>query len=349
MHWKTIMTIFLFTLTVASALAECDLKTYGQTAWGTSPRNNNSASYRNAHFLTTFPQGVTIGAENNLKFTTSIAVQLFLPATGAPGHLSQSAVNPTESSAGILAGETLALALNIGFDDADPGFGPDSNSLKNAKLSSGACSGMTAEQVLAAANSFLGGTAGSFTAQQLQNCTETINKNFENGSLHMMTCENAPVHVNEIVNVHVNQSVNETTNATMNLSVNETQNVDLNQTANVTNPENTTTPDANVSVNITVMSNDTSNIAVMPVTFVQNITLRIAPWYPKGRDYVFFCDQTGFTATSFSWIFGDGEKLLGIHNGNVYHRYKLAGDYTLVCKATNGTVTRETMMYVVVK
>jgi hypothetical protein len=68
-------------------------------------------------------------------------------------------------------------------------------------------------------------------------------------------------------------------------------------------------------------------------------TLSIKPPYPKGSEFVFICDVDGFTPTSYSWFYGDGEKLINIQNGDTFHRYATTGAYNVTCMGTDGTNT----------
>jgi hypothetical protein len=65
-----------------------------------------------------------------------------------------------------------------------------------------------------------------------------------------------------------------------------------------------------------------------------SIDLSIAPWYPKGRDYIFKCEATGFTPTSYLFVFGDGNQNTRPNN-DVYYTYPTAGTYTVTCTAKN--------------
>jgi hypothetical protein len=369
---KKILTVLLFiACLIPAAFADCDLglKTYDQTAWGTSPSGNNSAAYRNAHFPTAFPAGIVIGKNSGYTatFTNSKAVQLFLPTTGTAKPFNQSSINATSSSAGILGGEVLSLALNVGFDNADPAFASSAQPLGQLVVSDGFCAGMTVQQVLDEANLVLSGGASSFTPAQIQNCTLQINKNFLNGSVDNghLACVVAPV-VNvsinvtgndtPVVNISLNESVNNTPanasvpeNVSANVSVNATENVtgngseimvnsSLNLTENmsVNASANTTQNVTEVPSNATPVQNATnstmSNVSANNGSVSSAVNVSIAPWYPKNMSYVFFCN-TNFTATNYSWYFGDGEKLVQIKNWNVYHTYKRSGIYQLRCTA----------------
>ncbi len=67
-------------------------------------------------------------------------------------------------------------------------------------------------------------------------------------------------------------------------------------------------------------------------------TLKIAPYYPKDREYVFICDVQGFTPNSYDWVFGDGHKLWDLPEDDVYHVYENPGNHTVSCTATDGDI-----------
>jgi hypothetical protein len=107
-------------------------------------------------------------------------VQAFLPSGGSPKALNASAVNPTTSNAGELAGNTIALQLNVDFSNA--GFlkpGLASLKLKNTKFA-----GKTVSQVLAIANAVLGGAAppAGTNVGDVNNAAKTINENYDKGT-----------------------------------------------------------------------------------------------------------------------------------------------------------------------
>ena len=69
-----------------------------------------------------------------------------------------------------------------------------------------------------------------------------------------------------------------------------------------------------------------------------SVSLNIAPWYPKGKDYIFVCNATGYAPDFYDWFFGDGEKQLNSANKDVYYTYKSAGNYNVACTAKNPNV-----------
>lgn len=86
------------------------------------------------------------------------------------------------------------------------------------------------------------------------------------------------------------------------------------------------------------VNNDGCSSTCQTETSSASVDLRIKPWYPQGRNYIFICDESGYTATSYNWIFGDGHKQTTSVD-NVYHTYANAGGYTVQCTAT-GSVSR---------
>jgi hypothetical protein len=123
---------------------------------------------------------VSIGGTAKLTFTSALSIINFLPQSGTPKQLAASATNPTTSAAGAFAGEVLALQLNVGF--SNKGITPAG--LANLKVVSGPLAGQTVTQVLALANSVLGGAAlpSGISTSDLNNAVNAINNNFDSGT-----------------------------------------------------------------------------------------------------------------------------------------------------------------------
>ena len=83
--------------------------------------------------------------------------------------------------AGVLAGQVLALQLSVDFSNK----GITSSGLANLHLASGALQGQTVTQVLALANSVLGGNTGALpsglSVSGLVSILDAINQNFDGG------------------------------------------------------------------------------------------------------------------------------------------------------------------------
>ncbi len=133
-----------------------------------------------ANFSNLYPAGLTVGGTYTLKFTTAAAVKAFLPASGTPSKLTASGTNVTTSKAGELAGQTIALKLNVDFSNAGilkPG-------LAALKLNTTKLAGSTVLQVLDLANRVLGGETlpSGLSYADLNTAVKTINENYDQGT-----------------------------------------------------------------------------------------------------------------------------------------------------------------------
>ncbi len=160
--------------------------TYTQGGWGSCPSGNNPGKLLADNFKRIYGcGGVIIGNCRVLKFTNSCAVKNFLPQGGTPGTLCKSYINPTrKTSAGVFAGQVLALRLNIDFSDA----GITCRGLGDLKVKSGKLAGWTVDQVMCLANKVLGGNKCALpcgvSISDLNSIVTSINENFDGGKVN---------------------------------------------------------------------------------------------------------------------------------------------------------------------
>ena len=160
-----------------------DFKTFTQGGYGTSCNGNNPGCYRDAHFDTAFPDGLVIGCGNNtLTFTTSAAIESYLPAGGGPALLSGNVVNPV-GSRGVLSSQLIALTLSVGFDVADPNFSASSASLSSLTIKSGMFTGISIADFLQLANNIIGGCSNQYSLSNINEAATALNENFDNGTV----------------------------------------------------------------------------------------------------------------------------------------------------------------------
>lgn len=160
-----------------------DFRTQTPGGWGAPASGNNPGTYRDANFAAAFPNGLTIGCSggHTALFTSAKAIESFMPAGSTPGVLDKDTVDPLSTSAGVLAGQVVALSLSVGFDAYDPNFGASDLSIVNLVATSGACKGMTAGQILRVANAVLGGCSSQMAPSEINSCVDAINNNFVDG------------------------------------------------------------------------------------------------------------------------------------------------------------------------
>lgn len=101
-------------------MAGCGVfSTYSQGGWGAKPAGKNPGAFLRDKFAEVFPAGFLVGGGYTLLFTSSQAIQDFLPAGGPPSVLTGSAVNPTTTSAGVFAAQVMAVKLSVSFSQHD--------------------------------------------------------------------------------------------------------------------------------------------------------------------------------------------------------------------------------------
>ncbi|PJJ67720.1 putative secreted protein (Por secretion system target) [Chryseobacterium geocarposphaerae] len=161
--------------------------TVTQGGWGAKASGENWGTYRDLNFASAFPSGLTIGAGSRfLKLTTAKAVDDFLPSgTTARALNAGTLVNPGSSYKNVLAGQVVALTLNLRFDQVNPSFSSSSTWLGDLIVISGTFTGWTVSQVLAEANNVLGGVASSYSPDQMNSIVDAINNNYDNGTVNL--------------------------------------------------------------------------------------------------------------------------------------------------------------------
>ena len=161
---------------------EPDFRTHTMGGWGTNCNGNNPGCYRDANFDAAFPSGVTIGCAggNTHTFTTSNAVAVYLPCGGTPGVLANSGVDGT-CIGNTLSGQLLSAKLSLGFDAYDPDFsGADVGIDQLYSTNPGPCFGMTIVEIVALADSVIGGCK-SGNASGLNNLLTDFNETYVGG------------------------------------------------------------------------------------------------------------------------------------------------------------------------
>lgn len=164
----------------------CEFRTQTQGGWGATPNGNNPAAYLQSHFASCFPNGITIGcvSNNTLTLTTSTAVKNFLPSGSTPSLLPNDMVNPGGGYNNVLAGQLVAATINITVDQCDPNFSAATGWLGDATYAGGTFAGWTVAEVISAANQFIGGCGGSYSASQFNEALTTLNENYVGGTVN---------------------------------------------------------------------------------------------------------------------------------------------------------------------
>lgn len=163
--------------------SECDLRgyvTFTQGGWGSSS-NSTPGKIRDLYFNTVFPNGMTVGGNYKITFTSASAIKNYLPDGGTPAVLTQNYLNPT-TDISVLAGQITALKLNVYYSAAGY-LGTNPIPLGNLVINDGPFAGYTVNQFLSFAEQVLGGDTNGFTLSQINDAATAINENFDNGTV----------------------------------------------------------------------------------------------------------------------------------------------------------------------
>jgi hypothetical protein len=177
--------LMLLVTSVGMAQQACPgFRTYTQGGWGSTPQGNNPGTFLRNNFATAFPNGLTIGCNNTLKLTTATAVRNFLPNGTTPFALSSgNLINPTKTNySNVFAGQMVALALNLGFDNTFANFASSAANLKDLEISSGPFAGMGVQELFDAANAKIGGCSSiNRSFSEFNSAIDKINNSYDNG------------------------------------------------------------------------------------------------------------------------------------------------------------------------
>jgi hypothetical protein len=184
-NWAT-----YFNYCVQNCTASCDtahMKTITQGGWGAPAHGNNPGTYLDKNFAGAFPNGLTAGCNYSIKLSTSNDVRNALPQTGPPASLTTNYINPATKIT-VLAGQIIALKLNIGFDNYDPDFSPGSAKLEDLYIINGPFTGMTVAKLLLEGENVLGGCPSIYSASQINAAISAVNENFDGGNKGFISC-----------------------------------------------------------------------------------------------------------------------------------------------------------------
>jgi hypothetical protein len=173
---------------------ECgQLTTFTQGGYGNDNGNGSGTPYMIAHLATAFPNGVTLGCAGGftMKMTTPSAIQAYLPSGSTAVVLTQNWVDGGPNT--VVGGQLLALALSVGFDNADPNFGAATIHLQDMIIGSGTFAGKTVAQFLTIANDVFGGCSTAYDIKDINAEADLINNNYDEGTKDNghLTCPNA--------------------------------------------------------------------------------------------------------------------------------------------------------------
>lgn len=131
-------------------------------------------------FVVGSPQGYS------MIFTSPDTLLAFLPQFGVAAPLNDNLLDPTVSSSGVFGGDVVALKLNVDFSDAGAMEGSSMLPFGNLTLCNfgplvSPLNGMAVRQILATANTALGGGNTLLSIADLDPLTSSLSYAFSNG------------------------------------------------------------------------------------------------------------------------------------------------------------------------
>lgn len=158
-----------------------DLVTYSQTQWGFS--STAAGALLNANFASLYGSDFEVGGLFTINFRTAGALFNYLPDTFSAGVLTGSLVDPSSSSGGELAGEVIALQLNVDFSAGN--LVPSLFSLGDLYLCNTGFAnldGRTVNQFLVDAHARLGGGSSPISLSLATPIARALNEAFADGT-----------------------------------------------------------------------------------------------------------------------------------------------------------------------
>jgi hypothetical protein len=193
----TVMFVLCLSLSgIAQPITSCPgYRTQTQYQW--SCTNTASASYSvlsnylTNNFAAAFPAGLTIGCNNTLLLTNAKAVRDFLPQTSGilqlpsgvstnPGRTGTISYSCSSWQSNMFAGNLVALALNIRFDEYAANWAPATGNLKDLLIDTGLFKGWTVKMLFDTANARIGGCTvnSAYTNSILNAAVSKVNSNY---------------------------------------------------------------------------------------------------------------------------------------------------------------------------
>jgi len=177
----TVSATSTWTVTVTAASSCGGYTTYTQGGWGAKPSGDNPGTLLHRNWGRVYGYGkLVVGSYKTITLSSAWAVTNFLPQSGTPNRLWNNYYNPTcRTEAGILAGQVVALTLNVDFSRV----GVTKSGLGALKIQSGTYRYWTVSQLLTRAQEVLGGTAQPLgSISDLNDACTAVNENYDNGA-----------------------------------------------------------------------------------------------------------------------------------------------------------------------
>lgn len=149
----------------------------------------SGANVLSNNYLTVYPSALVVVGKPitgfTMAFDNAASIEAYLPTSGVDGTLDSNLFDPATSSSGVFGGDVLALQLNVDFSDAGITLGSSGIPFGDLLIANytvfPAFNGLTVRQILADANTDLGGGDSGFSLGELVDIIPTLNVAFDDG------------------------------------------------------------------------------------------------------------------------------------------------------------------------
>jgi len=167
----------------------CGYRTQTQGGWSTTCTGMNPGCARDKYFELVFYDDLTIGCgANTAVFANTFAVRKALPTGGKPRALLPGETRiyhglDDPKIGTVLAGQAIALSLNVGFSAVDEFVSQDLTPFPSLLIADedSPCHGMSVQDALDEVNRVLGDCYPSMTPDEANQCATRINESFVDG------------------------------------------------------------------------------------------------------------------------------------------------------------------------
>ena len=157
--------------------------TFTQGGWGSKPSGSNPGAFLEKYFKMLYPYGLTVGGKYKLHFATRAEITNFLPQGGPAASLTKNypvdGAWPKKTEAGVLAGQVVAVRLNLDFSNA----GYTQFGLGSRVIQYGTYNVTVAQFALEAEKVLGGGTSSLYTVSEINYIATGINESFNDGKI----------------------------------------------------------------------------------------------------------------------------------------------------------------------
>ncbi len=169
--------------TQLSVNTDNDFRIESSGALGARPRGGNCAAQLYGCFDQVFPEGVTIGKnENVLVFTSAEAITNFLPSFGSLKSIPTTMIDPTSREMrSTFAARVLSLKISLEMDKANENFANSNHTMADCLIKSGLFAGTSVTRFLDMCDAAIAGEPTAMPVKAIERMLSDLCTNYQPG------------------------------------------------------------------------------------------------------------------------------------------------------------------------